>query len=70
MGAIKAFFLKFLHDNAMNPVDVTAGGVSVAALLQYLPAVSAVLSVVWVMLRIIVTIRDDFLNRKDKHGNE
>lgn len=70
METIKSYFFKFLHDQSMNPVDVTAGGVGVAALLKYLPAISTTLTIVWVVLRLIVTIRDDFINRKAKDGDK
>jgi hypothetical protein len=65
-----ALFQKLINDSSINIGDGTAGGITVAALLEILPHVSVGLSILWVILRIIVTLRDDFFLRKQKDGNQ
>lgn len=61
--SIKGWFITTIHDHTVNPVDVTAGGISLGAMFKYLPEISAGLSGIWVILRIIVLIRDEFWNK-------
>lgn len=55
-----------VNDHHFNAVDGSAIGISGLALYQWLPHISAGLSVVWLGLRIYVLIRDEILKRKDK----
>ena len=60
------YIQKLINDNSFNLGDGAAGGITLAAFFQAVPKVSAILSLVWVALRIYVTIRDDLLKKKDK----
>jgi hypothetical protein len=66
---MKEFFIKVVNDHSPNVFDGSAVGVGVLALLEMLPHVSAVLSVIWLALRIYVYIRDDVLGKR-KDGNQ
>jgi hypothetical protein len=57
--------MKWITDHNFNVGDGTAIGVGLLSLLQYLPYVSAALSVIWVSLRIWILIRDEIINKKD-----
>lgn len=61
-------FLDFfrVNDTSPNIGDAAALGISIASIIEYIPVVSAALSVVWVALRIYVTIRDDVFKKKEK----
>jgi hypothetical protein len=61
---IKDYIIHLIHDSSLNVGDVGVGGITLATLYAILPKATAVLSLVWLVLRLIVTIRDDFLNRK------
>jgi hypothetical protein len=63
-------FIKLINDHQINSADGTAVGVGVLAVLKWLPEVSALLSIVWIGLRIWVTIRDEFLNKEDKKNGD
>jgi hypothetical protein len=63
-------FIKLVNEPRMNGIDGTAVGVGLMAFFQWIPHLSALATFIWIMLRIWVTVRDDFLNKKDKDGNE
>lgn len=56
---------KFIKHPTTNVVDLSAGGVGVAAYLQMLPSISVGLTIVWMGLRIYILIRDQIMNRKN-----
>lgn len=64
MSGIKEYINHLLHDSSLNIGDISMGGITVATIVQILPTASAVLSMVWVSLRIWVTVRDDILKKK------
>lgn len=65
-----AHFIKLVNDQRFNAVDVSAAGVGVMTMAQWLPWVSAGLSAVWVALRIYVLVRDEIINHKvNKNGD-
>jgi hypothetical protein len=63
-------FHRLVFDSSINIGDGAAGGITVATLVKALPTVSAILSIIWVGLRIYVSFRDDILGRKRKDGHE
>jgi hypothetical protein len=65
LTGIKDYITHLIYDSSLNIGDVSVGGITVATALNILPTISAVLSAVWVVLRIWVTIRDDFIRKKD-----
>jgi hypothetical protein len=67
-NSLTNLFHKLVHDTAFNVGDGAAGGITVATIINILPTISAVLSIIWVAIRIYVSIRDDILERK-KDGN-
>lgn len=40
------------HESIKNVADVTAGVIGIAALLQWLPALAAGLTIIWTLIRI------------------
>lgn len=58
-------------DHQFNAFDGSAIGITGFALLQWLPYISAGLSVIWMGLRVYILIRDEILNKKGKkHADE
>jgi hypothetical protein len=70
---MQAFHIKFIdlvNDHSFNPVDGTAFGVGFLSWVKWLPDLSAGLAAIWMILRIVVFIRDEFLKKDKKNGNE
>lgn len=68
---IYEYFRSLVTDHQINIGDVGAGGITLATILQALPTATTLLSFVWVALRLVVFIRDEFINKKrDKNGDE
>lgn len=70
LDTIKGYFATALHNHTPNTIDVTSAGVGIIAYFKYLPEVSAGLSAVWVALRIVVLIRDEFWNKRKKDADK
>lgn len=49
-----------------TPVDITAGAVALGSLLEFLPAVASLLTIIWMCLRIYETVMDIRNKRKNK----
>ena len=64
------FFQRLINDHSFNIGVGTAGGITIASLMQVLPHVSAVLSVVWLGLRIYVLVRDEVFKKGKQNGDE
>lgn len=60
---------KLITDTSFNMGDGAAGSITVATYLDKIPTITAVLSLIWIILRLIVIVRDEFVKRK-KDGNE
>lgn len=63
------YIFKFIKHPTTSVVDVSAGGVGVAAYLQLLPSISAGLTIIWIGLRIYILIRDQII-KGHKDGDE
>lgn len=59
-----------LHNHSFNSLDGTAVTVSVLSLMQWLPALSAALSCVWVALRIYILMRDQLFQKGPTNGDK
>lgn len=63
---MKEQLAKALTEHGATPLDVGAAGITVAAIFQWLPAISAALTIVWVALRIYIAVRDELFKKKEK----
>lgn len=67
---MKEVFYKLINDNHFNAADGSAISVGILSWAKYLPEVSAGLSVVWLIIRIFVSLRDDvFKKKRGKDGD-
>jgi len=49
-----------------TPVDITAGAVALGSLLEWLPAVASLLTIVWMTMRIYETVLDIRRKREER----
>ena len=68
-ASIKNYFHTLVNDHSINAGDIGAGGVTLAAAINWLPTATAVLSFIWVFLRVVVLIRDEFIYKYRKGKN-
>lgn len=69
MREILDYFVKLVNDPTFNKGDAGAGGIMLASVVNALPTVSCALTIIWVGLRIYVSIRDDFFKKENKSGD-
>lgn len=59
-----SFLVDLVKGQNFNIVDGFAWGITLATLMKLLPLISAVLSIVWLCLRIYIALRDEIFNKK------
>jgi hypothetical protein len=64
------YLWNLINDPSINKGDAGAGGIMLASIINALPTVSAVLTIIWVALRIYVSLRDEVFKKGNKSGNE
>lgn len=62
--------LQDVSDPAKHAVDALAGVTIIATLLSWMPAIAAVLAVIWTCLRIYETLQNIRLNNHKWRGRE
>jgi hypothetical protein len=60
----------YLSDPAKHTVDALAGVTLLATLLSWLPAIGAVLAVLWTLLRIYESVQNIRINNRKLRGDE
>lgn len=62
---IKRVVWQWAHDTGLNPADLGFGSITVAAIFEMLPHATAALSFIWIVVRLYITIRDEWFKKKE-----
>lgn len=65
-----AYLRNLINDHSINIGDWWAGGITLAVLFEAIPTITSILGLVWITLRIIVLVRDEFIYKRKPDGDK